>query len=64
MNAVQLTMDTAHLAVDDWQELASRDGDGLEIALRGHRGATLSPLPDFSGSSPEVAAAPRRAAAV
>ena len=33
MNAVQLTMDTAHLAVDDWQELASRDGDGLEIAL-------------------------------
>ena len=33
MNAVQLTMDAAHLAVDDWQELASRDGDGLEIAL-------------------------------
>ena len=33
MSAAQLTIDTAHLAIDDWQELASRDGDGLEIAL-------------------------------
>ena len=33
MSAAQFTTDTAHVAIDDWQELASRDGDGLEIAL-------------------------------
>ena len=33
MSAAQLTTDTAHVAIDDWQELASRDGDGLEISL-------------------------------
>ena len=33
MSAVQLTTDTAHVAIDDWRELASRDGDGLEISL-------------------------------
>jgi hypothetical protein len=30
---VQLIIDTAHVTIDDWQELASRDGDGLEISL-------------------------------
>jgi hypothetical protein len=33
MSAAQLTTDTAYVAIDDWQELASRDGDGLEISL-------------------------------
>jgi hypothetical protein len=33
MSAVQLIIDTAHVTIDDWQELASRDGDGLEISL-------------------------------
>jgi hypothetical protein len=33
MSAAQLTADTAPAAIDDWQELASRDGDGLEIQL-------------------------------
>lgn len=32
MSGAQLT-DTAHVAIDDWRELASRDGDGLEISL-------------------------------
>ena len=33
MSAVQLTTDSAHVSVDDWQELAGREGDGLEILL-------------------------------
>jgi hypothetical protein len=33
MSAAQLTPTTAHVAIDDWRELASRDGDGLEISL-------------------------------
>ncbi len=33
MSAAELTTDTAHVSIDDWQELASRDGDGLEISL-------------------------------
>ena len=33
MSAPHLTTDTAHVAGDDWRELASRDGDGLEISL-------------------------------
>jgi hypothetical protein len=33
MSATHLTTDTAHVAGDDWRELASRDGDGLEITL-------------------------------
>jgi hypothetical protein len=33
MSASQLTTDPAFAAIDDWQELASRDGDGLEISL-------------------------------
>ena len=33
MSAPHLTTDTAHVALDDWRELASRDGDGLEISL-------------------------------
>ncbi|HET9938515.1 MAG TPA: hypothetical protein VFQ28_06970 [Gaiella sp.] len=33
MSAAELTTQTASDAVDDWRELASRDGDGLEIAL-------------------------------
>ena len=33
MSAAQLTTDTAPVTIDDWRELASRDGDGLEISL-------------------------------
>jgi hypothetical protein len=33
MSAAQLTTDTAYVAIDDWRELASREGDGLEISL-------------------------------
>ena len=33
MSASHLTTDTAYVAGDDWRELASRDGDGLEITL-------------------------------
>jgi hypothetical protein len=33
MSASHLTTDTAYVSTDDWQELASRDGDGLEISL-------------------------------
>jgi hypothetical protein len=33
MSAAELTTDTAPVAIDDWRELASRDGDGLEISL-------------------------------
>jgi len=33
MSAAQLTTETAHVAIDDWRELAGRDGDGLEISL-------------------------------
>jgi hypothetical protein len=33
MSAAHLTTDIAHVASDDWRELASRDGDGLEISL-------------------------------
>jgi len=33
MSAPHLTTGTAHVAHDDWRELASRDGDGLEISL-------------------------------
>ena len=33
MSATHCTTDTASVIVDDWQELASRDGDGLEISL-------------------------------
>ena len=33
MSAAELTTQTASDAVDDWRELASRDGDGLEISL-------------------------------
>ena len=33
MSAAQLTIVTAHVATNDWRELASRDGDGLEISL-------------------------------
>jgi hypothetical protein len=32
MSAAHLT-DTAYAVVDDWRELASREGDGLEISL-------------------------------
>ena len=33
MSAAELTTQTASDAVDDWRELAGRDGDGLEISL-------------------------------
>jgi hypothetical protein len=33
MSASHLTTATAHVSTDDWRELASRDGDGLEISL-------------------------------
>ena len=33
MSAAELTTQTASDAVDEWRELASRDGDGLEISL-------------------------------
>ena len=33
MSASHLTTDTAHVAIDDWRELASRDSDGLEVSL-------------------------------
>ena len=33
MSASQPTTDTAVAAIHDWRELASREGDGLEIAL-------------------------------
>ena len=32
MSATHLTAETA-AAIDDWRELSSRDGDGLEISL-------------------------------
>lgn len=33
MSAAQLTTRTAVVAIDDWRELAHREGDGLEISL-------------------------------
>lgn len=33
MTTAHLTTDSASVALDDWRELASRDGDGLEISL-------------------------------
>ena len=33
MSAAELTTRTAPVAIDDWRELANRDGDGLEISL-------------------------------
>ena len=33
MSASHLTVDTADAATRDWRELASREGDGLEITL-------------------------------
>ena len=33
MHTAHFTIETASLAHDDWRELASRDGDGLEISL-------------------------------
>ena len=33
MSAAELTAQTAPVAIDDWRELANRDGDGLEISL-------------------------------
>ena len=33
MSAPHLATDTAYVALDDWRELANRDGDGLEISL-------------------------------
>ena len=33
MSASHLTTASAHVSIDDWRELASRDGDGLEISL-------------------------------
>ena len=33
MSAAELTTRTASVAIDDWRELASREGDGLEISL-------------------------------
>jgi hypothetical protein len=34
MSSAQLITDTASSTVRDWRELASREGDGLEISLR------------------------------
>ena len=33
MSASQATTETAVAAIDDWRELASREGDGLEVSL-------------------------------
>lgn len=33
MSAAYLTTDSTSVALDDWRELATRDGDGLEISL-------------------------------
>ena len=33
MSAAELTTHTAPVAIDDWRELAGREGDGLEISL-------------------------------
>jgi hypothetical protein len=33
MSAAHLTTDTTSVAIDDWRELAGREGDGLEISL-------------------------------
>ena len=33
MSATHTTIDATHAAIDDWQVLASREGDGLEVAL-------------------------------
>ena len=33
MSAAELTTRTAPVSIDDWRELANRDGDGLEISL-------------------------------
>ena len=33
MSAAELTTRTAPVAIDDWRELAGREGDGLEISL-------------------------------
>ena len=33
MSAAHLTTDNAYVATHDWRELASREGDGLEISL-------------------------------
>ena len=33
MSAAELSTRTAPVAIDDWRELAGREGDGLEISL-------------------------------
>lgn len=33
MSAAYLTTDSTSVALDDWRELATREGDGLEISL-------------------------------
>ncbi len=39
MSASHLITDTGVTAIDDWRELASRDGDGLEISLHWSKAA-------------------------
>lgn len=33
MSTTHTTIDATHAAIDDWRELASRDGDGLAVFL-------------------------------